>query len=236
MSQLIGLVMLCLSLLCSVSLYQVRGTFRVDLTHTRLDLSLWQTHTDSKILFKPETMNAAMNFQVNLSLVLFSIFLPRVPSDPSSVRHCTRELPVDCGGFAGGGAHQTSWRKGSPSVGLQIVLPLPAAAHHPGCWIFPAHPSLHGEPGHHPDVCCRWDLVERLLRRRPAVCCVSDSASQSIWPPPTRAPSLPAVWLHHLCCGSCCCASCFRGDPYQWTVAHSGVWRVTAQWCCHCGE
>ncbi len=201
------------------------GTAPVNLTCTHFDSLIIprdaRTHTDSQIPLRPEAMNSDLIFQIKHSVVhvlcllpchcilsFFPIHFPRVPPDSSAVWHCARELPVDCGGPSGGGAHQASRRTGPPSAGLQIVLPLPAAAHHPGCWLLPAHPPLHGEPGHDPDVCRCGDLVERLLRRGPALRCVSDPAGQSIGPPQPRAPALPAVWLHHLSCRSCCCASC----------------------------
>lgn len=167
---------------------------------------------------------------------IFSFHFPRVPLDPSAIGHCARELPVDCGGPDGGGAHQTGWRRSPPGAGFPIFLPLPAASHHPGCWLLPAHSSVHGEPGHDLDICCYWYPVECLLHRGPAVRCVSDPASQSIQPPPAGAAALPAVRLHRIGRGSCCCPGCLWGDPHKWTFAHPGVWWITAQRCCHCGE
>lgn len=169
-------------------------------------------------------------------LVPYSIHLHRVPPDSSGVQYRARELPFDFGWPVGGGTHHASWRNGPASAGLQIVFPLSAPSHHPGCWLLPAHPPVHGEPGHHPHVCCCGDPVECLLHRWCAVRCFSNPARQSIHLVPAGSPTLPVVWLNHLSCRPRCCASCIWGNPYQWIVAHHSVWWIPAQRCRHCGE
>lgn len=200
-----------------------------------------EKHKELRIPSKPEATVFLIIFRRTGCLVLclscvYSIPFPRLPPDSSAVQHCSGELPFDCCGSAGGGPHTTSWRRDPPRAGLQPVLLLPAAPHHPGCRLLPAHPSFHGEPGHNPHICCCGDPVECLLYRGPAVCGVSDPASQSVSPPPAGAPAVPPVWLHRLRCGSRGCASCVRGDSHQRIAAHLGVWWISAQRCCHCGE
>lgn len=228
LSQLIELPK-CSACFCHVVLYKVRKLMEPIPVN---GITQAEKHKELQIPLKPEATVSASCF---LSC-FYSVHFPRVPPDSSAVQHRAGELPFDCCGSAGGGPHTTSWRRDPPRAGLQPVLLLPAAPHHPGCWLLPAHPSFHGEPGHNPHFCCCGDLVECLLYRGPAVRGVSDPASQSVGPPPAGAPTMPPVWLHRLRCGSCGCASCVRGDSHQWIAAHFGVWGITAQRCCHCGE
>lgn len=82
-------------------------------------------------------------------------------------------------------------------------------------------------------VCGARNPVERAGHRPVSVRCVS--AGLELSGRRLSAP-LPAVRVFDRCCRPCRCALCVPGDARQWAVAHTGVWRVAAQWRSHCGE
>ncbi len=75
-----------------------------------------------------------------------SSFSFRVPPDPSLVLHRAGELSPDRGGPAGRRSHE-SGRRGPSVTGVQYLLPVPAASHHPRRRLLPAHTAIHWERG-----------------------------------------------------------------------------------------
>ncbi|KAL0167395.1 hypothetical protein M9458_039239, partial [Cirrhinus mrigala] len=134
-------------------------------------------------------------------------------------------MSADRGGAAGGRPDPRDGR-GPARARLAALLPVPAAAHHPRRRLLPAHPALHGERRHHPDLRGGGDALELLLHGRGAVRRL----------PPGGRPSgvrqsavLPAVRLHRVGRGSGGRSRRLRGDSHQRAAAHPGVRRVSAE-------